>query len=86
MEEKYRIVGISEPGLINVMVDGHCRDVKLFEADNKILDKLYKDGCPYVQLTPDGVLANNPGSPAIKVINIQNETIQPKIMIRKGKK
>jgi hypothetical protein len=64
---KYKIIGIKEPGHINVRVDGRFRDIELHTASDEILGKLYAEKCPYVELTPDEFLKQNPDAQKIDI-------------------
>lgn len=56
-----------EPGIVNVLLDGRFQDVYLHDASDSVLDKLYEEGLPYIQLTPEGVIEKKPDSPKIVV-------------------
>lgn len=57
---KFKIIGIQEPGRINAKVDGRFTDVELFKASDEVLEKLYQDKCPYIELSPKEFLKRNP--------------------------
>lgn len=56
-----------EPGRVNVLLNGRFQDVNLFELDEVSLAKLHEDGCPYIQKTPEAVLAADASKPKIEV-------------------
>lgn len=70
---KFRIVGIQEPGIVNVLLDGRFQDVHLHDADDATLEKLYKDECPYIQMTPEGVLATDPTLKKIETVLLKGK-------------
>jgi hypothetical protein len=57
---KFNIIGIKEPGRINVKLNGRFQDVELYRTSDEILQKLYDDKCPYIQLSPEEFLKRNP--------------------------
>jgi hypothetical protein len=64
---KFRIIGIKEPGRVNVFLHERFQDVNLCELDEVSLAKLYEDGVPYIQKTPEAVLAADASKPKIDV-------------------
>ena len=75
---KYQVVGIANPGLVNVLIDGKFRDIKLYEADDIILAKLAANGCPFVQLMPQGILNGNCTLKEIKIIPLKTTSLKIK--------
>jgi hypothetical protein len=63
---KFIIRGIAQPGRINVKIDGRFRDIELHNVPDEILDKLYADKCPYVELSPEEFIKQQ-GLDTIKV-------------------
>lgn len=49
---KYIVKGIKEPGKVNVRLNGKFRTIELYTASQEVLEELYKDACPYVDLSP----------------------------------
>lgn len=70
---KFRVVGIMEPGIINVFIRGRFSDVHLHTADDATLEILYKEGCPFIQMTPEGVLNEIPDAKNIVVAPIKKQ-------------
>lgn len=64
---KYRVIGIMEPGRVNVYLHGRFQDVNLCEQSDEILKVLHDDGCPYIQKTPEAIIAESPQKPKIEV-------------------
>lgn len=68
---KFNIIGIAEPGKVNVLLNGAFTDVELFSASDDDLEQLYNAGIPYVQLSPNEFLKRNPDAAEIKIEPIQ---------------
>jgi hypothetical protein len=64
---KFNIIGILQPGLINARVNGRFQDVELFNASEEVLEQLFQDKNPYVQLTPEEFMLRNPEAQDIKI-------------------
>jgi hypothetical protein len=59
---KFQLVGIESPGRVDIFKMGV---VELENLPENLQEKLYKDGCPYLQPTPEETLAMNPGAKKI---------------------
>ena len=76
---RFIITGIKEPGRINIKIDGLFIDVELFSAPEEELEKLFNDGCQYIQLSPDEFLKRNPNLETIQVNPIKIKKTANKI-------
>ena len=49
--KRFKLIGIASPGRVNLMEVG---TIELENISDEMAEKLYKDGCPYLEPTPEG--------------------------------
>jgi len=60
---KYKLKNIKHPGTVDLHLVGR---VNLADLPEDKLDELYKNGCPFLELTPEEIECENP---ELKVIH-----------------
>lgn len=60
---KYQIIGIKFPGRINLRLRNRFQEVALYHLDERSLEDLFNDGCPYVVLAQPPVSTPGPIKP-----------------------
>lgn len=71
--KKYRLKGISSPGTVDLFKIGK---VNLEDLPEEKLDELYKNGCPFLELSPEAREAANPNEPEIKTAEVPKKPKQ----------
>jgi hypothetical protein len=78
--DKYIVIGLQEPGKVNVFLNGNFRDICLFNASQNELADLYREGCPFVKIQ------SNTETLKPRVIKVKTVSDPPKSYHRKPKK
>lgn len=66
--EKFRLKGIDYPGLVDIYKRGQ---VRLGDISDELAEKLWREGCPYLEPTPEGRTVLYPGEQPIKVKSLK---------------
>lgn len=68
---KFRLKGITYPGRVDIYRRGI---IVLGDISDELAEVLWKEGCPYLEPTPEGRIVLYPGEEPIRVKSIKKKT------------
>jgi len=70
--QRFRLKNIQHPGRVHLYKRG---EVNLADIDDNLAEELFKEGCPFIEPTPEGREKLFPGEKPIKVKPIKRGVV-----------